>query len=48
VCRRARIIEIDVGGLLPVVVANYKAGFQFFDGPGRRKAAAGISESAIP
>src|SRR6516165_7971889 len=40
-CRRPPrfILEIDIGKLLHVVVADNKAGFLFLDGPGRREAA---------
>jgi hypothetical protein len=33
------VLEIDVGELLTVVVADHEARFLFFDGPRRREAA---------
>ena len=33
------ILKIDIRELLPVVVAHYKAGVLFLDGPRRREAA---------
>jgi hypothetical protein len=35
------ILEIDIGKLLSVAVADNKAGIQFPDSPGRREAAGG-------
>jgi hypothetical protein len=37
------ILEIDIRELLPVVIADDKAGLQFLDGPRRREAASGHS-----
>jgi len=39
-----RLLEIDIGRLLPAGVAHDKAGVQFLDGPGRRETAGGVQD----